>query len=90
MDRTEHFLIKGRVQGVGFREFVRVNAHKLKLSGWVKNLPNGDVECLASGGSEEMENLFLLLQKGPTFSKVSGVDRKVSHQSTSGGFEIIF
>ena len=46
---VRHFLVKGRVQGVGFRWFVHREAAEIGLRGWVKNTPDGHVEVLASG-----------------------------------------
>ena len=44
-----HFLVKGRVQGVGFRWFVQREAAELGLRGWVKNTDQGHVEIVAAG-----------------------------------------
>lgn len=51
-------IAKGRVQGVGFRWFVREKANKLGLKGYVMNLPNGDVEILAQGELERIKELM--------------------------------
>ena len=47
-----HFLVRGRVQGVGFRWFVHREAAELGLRGWVRNTDSGDVEVVASGAPE--------------------------------------
>jgi len=60
-----HVQIKGRVQGVGFRWFVRVSGRRLQLSGWVKNRPDGSVEVAASGSEDRLYELRKLLKRGP-------------------------
>lgn len=71
-----HFLIKGRVQGVGFRWFVHREASELSLRGWVRNTEDGDVEVVASGEPEDLDELRASLHKGPRGSRV---DRVIEH-----------
>jgi acylphosphatase len=71
-----HFLIQGRVQGVGFRWFVHREASELELRGWVRNTEDGDVEVVASGTAEDIAELRASLKKGPRGSRV---DRVVEH-----------
>jgi len=54
---VQHFLIKGRVQGVGFRWFVQREAAELGLRGWVRNTDDGHVEVLARGEPDQLEDL---------------------------------
>ncbi len=54
---TQHFLIHGRVQGVGFRWFVHREAAEIGLRGWVKNTDAGDVEIVASGPDDRLAEL---------------------------------
>ena len=70
MDRV-HVTIAGRVQGVGFRWFVREEARRLGLSGWVANLPNGEVEVAAGGELSSLDRLRRALRVGPTGADVS-------------------
>jgi len=65
-----HFLIKGRVQGVGFRWYVQKVAGQLDLRGWVRNTEDGDVEVVASGTAEELAELRASLRRGPRGSRV--------------------
>jgi acylphosphatase len=65
-----HVRISGRVQGVGFRWFVREEARRLGLSGWVTNLPTGDVEVRAGGAGTSLERLRRALEVGPTGAEV--------------------
>jgi acylphosphatase len=71
-----HFLIQGRVQGVGFRWFVQREASELGLQGWVRNTENGEVEVLAAGEPADLDELRSSLRKGPRGSRV---DRVVEH-----------
>ena len=65
-----HVRISGRVQGVGFRWFVREEARRLGLSGWVGNLASGDVEVQAGGERSSLERLRRALHVGPTGARV--------------------
>ncbi|MGI8908728.1 MAG: acylphosphatase [Candidatus Sumerlaeaceae bacterium] len=68
-----HAVIKGQVQGVGFRYFVLKSAQQYKLTGWVRNLPNGNVEVEAQGDEDSLYELEQALWKGPHFSRVEDV-----------------
>ena len=71
--RRLHLRISGRVQGVGFRWFTREEARRLGLSGWVTNLPNGDVEVSAGGEASSLDRLKRALEVGPTGAGVVSV-----------------
>ncbi|MGO4210681.1 acylphosphatase [Terriglobus sp. 2YAB30_2] len=73
---VRHYLISGRVQGVGFRWFVHREAAELHLNGWVRNLPSGKVECVAAGSEDRLKELEDHLRKG---SRGSRVDRLQIH-----------
>ena len=75
-----HVKISGRVQGVGFRWFVREEARRLGLSGWVANRPDGDVEVRAGGEGSSLQRLRRALEVGPTGADV----REVADVSESG------
>jgi acylphosphatase len=72
-----HFLVRGRVQGVGFRWFVHREAAELGLHGWVRNTDAGDVELVASGPAEDLNELRTELRKG---SRGSRVDQVIEHE----------
>lgn len=70
---VQHFLVKGRVQGVGFRWFVHREAAEIGLRGWVRNTEDGHVEVLAAGDPEQIQELRAALHKGSRGSRVDGV-----------------
>jgi len=78
---VRHYLVKGRVQGVGFRWFVHREASLLALKGWVRNTEDGDVEVVAAGKREQLEELKVALHKG---SRGSRVDSVVEHDLADG------
>ncbi len=88
---VDHYLVKGRVQGVGFRWFVQREAAEIGLRGWVRNTDTGDVEIVASGDESELQELQAVLKKG---SRGSRVDAVVRHElderegASLGAFEI--
>ncbi len=63
-------MIKGRVQGVGFRYFAKNTAEELNLTGWVRNLPDETVEVLAVGPLSSLEQFMQRLRIGPIGSRV--------------------
>ena len=65
--------VRGRVQGVGFRWFVRERARALGLTGWVRNTPDGAVEVLALGSDAALQKLRTLLKSGPSGARVSQI-----------------
>ena len=74
---VQHTLVKGRVQGVGFRWFVHREAAEIGLDGWVRNTDTGDVEIVASGTEAQLAELRQALHKG---SRGSRVDSVVQHE----------
>jgi acylphosphatase len=68
-----HVRVKGRVQGVGYRNWTYSQAKLLKLTGWVRNLPDGDVEIYAEGAEGNLQSLLTFLKAGPALAKVTTV-----------------
>ena len=73
-----HAFVSGRVQGVGFRAFVKRKADMLGLKGFVRNLPDGRVEVVAEGEEEKLSKLLTFLHEGPSLSKVKNVEYSYS------------
>lgn len=68
-----HAIVEGRVQGVGFRDFVARQAQRAGLRGYVRNEENGDVEVLAQGERPALEQLLASLWRGPSAAQVHEV-----------------
>jgi len=65
--------IRGRVQGVSYRYFTSRTAESLGLTGWVRNLPNGDVEAIFEGQRSEIQKIIAWCQEGPPAAQVDEV-----------------
>jgi acylphosphatase len=89
---VHHYLIKGRVQGVGFRWFVHREAETIGgLLGWVKNTDDGHVEVVAAGDAERVAELKAALHKGSRGSRVDAVlehELAESEANALGPFQI--
>ena len=72
------FVVRGRVQGVGFRWFVEREAHILGIAGWVRNNADGSVEVLAQGTRDQVSGLRSRLTQGPRAARVDGVEESES------------
>lgn len=68
-----HAIVRGEVQGVGFRMSTILRAEQLGLTGWVRNVENGDVEVWAEGGDQALERFYQWLQVGPSAARVDEV-----------------
>lgn len=69
-----HVRVRGRVQGVGFRWFVREAARRLSVAGWVRNNADGSVEVAADGPADAIHTLRTRLLEGPPGASVAGLD----------------
>jgi len=67
-------VVRGRVQGVGFRASAAHEARRLGVGGWVRNLPDGSVELEAHGAPAAVDALVGWLAQGPRGARVTGVD----------------
>ncbi len=82
------YLIKGRVQGVFFRTTAALKAEELGISGSAVNLPNGDVQIIASGEEESMQAFFEWLHDGPRQASVTSVSCETYAGELPQGFTI--
>ena len=85
---ARHYVVEGRVQGVGFRWFVHAEATALKLTGYVRNLPGGRVEVLAQGSAAALDELAGKLERGPFGARVTGVNASEAPLGKYKSFDI--
>ncbi|HSA59721.1 MAG TPA: acylphosphatase [bacterium] len=69
-----HVLISGRVQGVCFRMYAEEEAQRRGLTGWVRNLPSGQVEALFEGEKTAVEEIVVWCRRGPPAARVDKID----------------
>lgn len=86
MTVARRFIVRGRVQGVFFRDSTRRVAESLGLTGHALNLPDGSVEVLACGDVQAIDKLATWLHDGPPLSRVTSVDGTDVETPTPRGF----
>lgn len=85
---TRHYMVRGNVQGVGFRAFVSRHAQQLGVRGWVRNTDEGHVEVLAMGTSAQLAELAGYLRHGPMLALVRGVEESETAPVQTSGFSV--
>jgi acylphosphatase len=89
MRLTRRYLVRGRVQGVGFRFFAFEAAAREGLHGWVRNTPDGCVEVSAEGDREALERFEHHVRHGPPSARVDNVEvTDLGASGRDGGFEV--
>lgn len=88
MNRHYNITVKGRVQGVRFRASAQARAHELNLTGYVKNLGNGDVYIEAEGDSESLNRFIDWCYVGSPLSKVTEVNSEEDDLKDFQTFEV--
>jgi len=78
-------VVRGRVQGVGFRYFILRRATRLGLTGWVANDPDGSLRCVVEGRRDALDELLATLRQGPPGARVVGVTTR--YGEPGGGFD---
>lgn len=86
---TYRFTVFGRVQGVGYRLFVRRAAEAFDVRGWVRNADGGEVEILAHGTEENIRSFREQLEIGPSAARVERIEARSVDEHTGGSFAIV-
>jgi acylphosphatase len=81
-------VIRGRVQGVGFRYFAERTAREAGVRGWVRNLPDGSVETFVEGTEEAVRRYLERIREGPRLGKVSAIEEEEATAAGHMAFEI--
>ncbi len=87
--KCEKFIVKGIVQGVGFRYHTSHQGLKLGLAGYAKNLNNGDVEVIACGTEAQINEFTEWLKQGPRTARVDSVSHEDTSYKPYRGFKIL-
>jgi acylphosphatase len=87
--QTIRLIIKGKVQGVFYRAFVKGNAEQLGITGWVKNLPDKNVEIHATSSEETLKKFIVICRQGPPRAIVEDLITDVLPNEQFNGFKII-
>ncbi len=85
---ARRWVVRGRVQGVGFRYFAQRAAENLGLRGYVRNLDDGNVEVYAVGPEDKLDVLAGMLYRGPRWADVRGVEEQKAAVQDYGEFRI--
>jgi acylphosphatase len=86
---TVHLVIKGKVQGVFYRASTKDKANELGIKGWVKNMPDGNVEVLATGNKDQLKSFIEWCGRGPKQAIVSDVIVSNAEEIFLNDFRII-
>ena len=88
---ARRWVVFGRVQGIGYRQFARQTAQALGVRGWVRNLPEGTVEVQAAGSATALERFKAELRRGPRGAQVEDIEEQALIQiPTWQSFQIVF
>ena len=86
---TVHLSIKGKVQGVFYRQTAKRIAENLSLTGWIKNTGHGDVEARITGNREHIDQFITWCKSGPEKAQVTGVSVNEETETSFEYFEVI-
>ena len=94
-DIIRHVVVRGRVQGVGYRAFVEDEAMQRRLRGWVRNRRDGSVEAVFAGHRPVLEAMIEACRRGPMSARVDALDQRegteaeLSEAAKGGSFEVL-
>ena len=78
--------IEGRVQGVGYRDWMQREASRLGLHGWVRNRPDGSVQALVAGEEGAVQALLTAARRGPLLARVDRIEETLAEEPAEPGF----
>ena len=84
--RARRLLIEGRVQGVGYRDWLMREAVRLRLSGWVRNRSDGRVEAVVAGEEPAVQALLTACRCGPLLARVERIEESFAEMPEEEGF----
>lgn len=85
---TMRFVVRGRVQGVGYRYFALREAEALGVAGFARNLADGSVEVVAEADAALLRDLEARLREGPSFAEVASIESEPLAERGASGFHI--
>lgn len=85
---TRNYLVSGRVQGIGFREWVRRTARSHGVRGWVRNREDGRVEAVATSDAEALARFEAALRGGSALSRIESVESSEVEETLFADFEV--
>ncbi|WP_419763725.1 MAG: acylphosphatase [Arcobacter sp.] len=86
--KSYKFIISGKVQGVYYRKSIADNANRAKLSGYIKNLPDGKVEAVVTCHEKRVNDFITILKSGSPTSKVTDIKQSSLGSLHTNGFEV--
>lgn len=87
---SQKLRIRGRVQGVGYRDALRGEAQRRAIAGWVRNRSDGSVEALVQGAAEQVAELVAWARRGPPAARVAQVEiHPAENEPAHAGFEVL-
>jgi len=89
MSGARHYVVHGKVQGVGFRFYALTCAEALGLKGWIRNTSRRTVEAFAEGPESQLDEFAFDLRRGPRYGRVSQVEEEPASPEGHEGFEIV-
>ncbi len=89
MKKAVRLYISGTVQGIFFRRFVKDNADKLNVRGFVRNLEDGRIEIFIEGNQEDVENMTAVCKRGPAHSTLRKIEEKEEKLQDFKEFKIL-
>jgi len=89
MKKSVRLYIEGTVQGIFFREFIKENAERYNVKGFVRNLEDGRVEVFLEGNTDDVKKMIEICQKGPKHSQIRDVEIKEERFQDLKSFKVL-